>query len=945
MFSVHSSLGQNLNFAWVKHFPGTSTSGGQEIAIDAAGNIYSTGSFTGTHDFDPGPGVYNLTQPSGNGVYISKLDPNGNFIWAKQFTTWNAKPYSITVDPAGNVYTTGFYQQVADFDPGPGVFNLNTFSTGSDVFVSKLDNNGNFIWAKRLGGNGNFYSEGHCVQVDQSGNVYTTGIFNGTLDFDPGPSTFSITSFGLEDMFVSKLDVNGDFVWAKRVGGTSYDYGQSLVIDNSGNTFVTGTFASTADFDPGPAVYNVTAFGSADIFVLKLDPSGNFAWVKQIGGALDENSYSIVLDPSGNIYTTGYFRSTTDFDPGPANYSLTPNGNIDIFLSKLDNTGNFLWAKAFGGPGYDRGFSVINDPSGNIYLTGDFQNTVDVDPGPAILNFTSNGGSDVFVVKFDASGNLIWAKQWGGVQDDYGFSICVNAANDVYTTGSFNATVDFDPGTDVYQLTASVSMNAFVHKLSRCNNISQTTLDITTCTSYTLNNQTFTTAGTYIQVLQNSLGCDSIITLNLAFKSTNDTITISACNTYIWNGITYSASGFYRDTLTNIFLCDSIINLDLTIRTSITTTTNAIICEGESFEGFTTSGVFVNTFMAANGCDSTRTLNLTVQQRSYSSLAATICQGENYFGYSSTGTYKDTLVAANGCDSIRTIQLLVNPQKLTTINMAICEGQSYFVAGASQTLPGIYKDTLLTWLGCDSVIVTSLIVNPNPNPYLGADKDLCQGQSITFSPGSFNSYQWQDQSILPSFTTSTTGIYWVQVTDANNCTNRDTVEIKNIYSPPSNFLKQTDSLCQYDKITIGTSVNYLQYSWSTGSSQPNIIVDHAGQFILTVKDANNCTGKDTIQVIQKLCNTGVFVPTAFTPNGNGLNDVFRARVYGIAEYFKLEVFDRWGNRVFMATDPMQAWDGKFNGAYLTSAVFVWQCSYKIRGEKHGFQKGTVTLIR
>jgi len=812
------------------------------------------------------------------------------------------------------------------------------------VFISKLDNNGNFIWAKRLGGDGNFYTQGQSLSVDAAGNVYTTGIFNGTIDFDPGPATYNFTAVGNDDMFVSKLDANGSFIWAKQISGLFWETGYAIAVDNVGNTYLSGNFYSSADFDPGPGVFTLNA-PLSDIFVLKLDGAGNFAWVKQISGPEGGASFSIALDAAGNIYTTGIFRGTIDADPGPGVYNLNNAGNTDIFISKLNSTGNFLWAKSIGGTGYDRGTSLTTDLSGNVYITGDFQTTVDLDPGPTTFNFTSNGANDLFISKFDATGNLLWAKQIGGSADDYSFSVRVNAGGDVFTTGLFNNIVDFDPGTGVFDLSAGGNTSAFVLKLGKCTNISQTTINAFACGAYTLNNQTYTSNGTYLQTLQNSFGCDSIITLNLTLTGSNDTTSVAACDNYTWNGHMYSTSGFYRDTLTNIHSCDSIINLDLTIRTSKTSSVNATICEGESFAGYTKSGIYINNFLAANGCDSIRTLNLIVKQRSYSTLNATICQGENYLSYSSTGIYRDTLVAANGCDSVRTINLLVNPKAVTNLNVAICQGDSYFVAGASQIKSGVYKDTLQTHLGCDSVIITNLVVHPKPIPNLGADKNLCRGQSIILNAGTFINYHWQDQTTQPTFTANTIGQYWVQVTDINGCINADTVEIKNIFPPPSDFLKKTDTICQYEKITIAPFNSYSQYTWSNGSMQSRVTVDKPGQYILTVKDVNNCIGKDTIDVIQKVCHTGVWVPTAFTPNGNQLNDVFRAMVYGVVESFKFQVYDRWGNLVFETTDPLKGWDGKVNGIPVTTSVFVWQCSYKLKGIQHEFQKGTVTLIR
>ena len=224
-FSNKFSYGQN--FAWAKHFEGTQNGRGNSIAVDISGNVYTTGYFTGTVDFDPGPGIFNLTQSSGGGAFISKLDASGNFIWAKQFESWNIVSFSIALDATGNVYTTGFFQQIADFDPGPGVFNL-TNVLGSDVFVCKLDNIGNFIWAKQFGGINNIYLQGYDMAVDAMGNVFTTGHFEGVADFDPGPGVFNLSPVGFEDMFISKLDMNGNFIWVKQIKGASYETGYSI---------------------------------------------------------------------------------------------------------------------------------------------------------------------------------------------------------------------------------------------------------------------------------------------------------------------------------------------------------------------------------------------------------------------------------------------------------------------------------------------------------------------------------------------------------------------------------------------------------------------------------------------------------------------------------------------------------------------------------------------
>ena len=271
--------------------------------------------------------------------------------------------YSVAVDSSGNIYTTGYFQDTADFDPGTGTSNLT--SNGSlDVFVTKLNSAGELVWARNFGSHN--FDIGYSVAVDSSGNVYTTGYFSGTVDFNPGAGTANLVSAGESDVFVSKLNSAGEFVWAKRFGGTGTEEGLSIAVDSSGNVYTTGSFQGTVS--PGDGRPDLISAGSNDVFVSKLDSTGVFVWANAFRGTGNDIGRSVAVDSSGNVYTTGSFSDTVDFNPGEGAADLTssPAGWTDVFVSKLNSLGVFVWAKRFGNDNSERGYSIAVDSSGNV---------------------------------------------------------------------------------------------------------------------------------------------------------------------------------------------------------------------------------------------------------------------------------------------------------------------------------------------------------------------------------------------------------------------------------------------------------------------------------------------------------------------------------------------------------------------------------------------------
>jgi uncharacterized repeat protein (TIGR03803 family) len=539
------------------------------ICTDANENIIIVGSFNGTLDFDPGVGTAILTSTTED-IFIQKLDADGNLLWVKQVGGIDLdRANSVTTDASGNVFITGFFNGVVDFDPAAGTANLTAID--NDIFVQKLDANGNFIWVKHMGGNGSDY--GNSIATDASGNVVSTGVFEGTVDFDPGAGIINITSSG-KDTYVQKLDNNGNLIWVKQIEGIDSGevYGHSLALDAIGNVYTAGLFRNSVDFDPGAASSVLFSVGiSGDFFIQKLDANGNYLWATQFGGgALLDYDIAISADASGNVYSTSSFNGTGDFDPGLGTIYLTSIGYDDIYIQKLDENGNLLWLKQLGGTDSDISNFIKTDDSGNVITTGAFKGTVDFDPGAEIYNLTSSetDNYNTFIHRLDTDGNFIWAKQMGG-SIAIGNAVMVDANNNIYTTGKFTGIVDFDPGADVHNLTGIGTASIFIQKLSPC--VPSAGIDVVSaCDSYTwiLNGENYYSSGSYSTILSNAAGCDSVVTLDLTInQSTTTTTSKELCDFYIWdvNGQTYTEIGTYYDSLTSSTGCDSIHILELSI--------------------------------------------------------------------------------------------------------------------------------------------------------------------------------------------------------------------------------------------------------------------------------------------------------------------------------------------------------------------------------------------
>lgn len=246
--------------------------------------------------------------------------------------------------------------------------------------------------------------------------------------------------------------------------GYSADINQ-VVVDGAGNAYVLGSFENTADFEPGPGETKRTSAGNNDVFLAKYAPAGNLLWVNQVGNTFRNNAYNLILDKSGQLYISGSFKGTVDFDPSPNTANLDSEaGSTDIFMARYTPEGAYVWAIRLGGAqDYEFGSALAVDDAGHIYITGLFIDTIDLDPGPGTATLTSDTFAyDVFIAKYTTSGSFVWGNRLGNSEPELAQGLAVDAGGNVYITGIFKETVDFDPGVATANLASAGGYDIYI---------------------------------------------------------------------------------------------------------------------------------------------------------------------------------------------------------------------------------------------------------------------------------------------------------------------------------------------------------------------------------------------------------------------------------------------------------------------------------------------------
>lgn len=680
-----------------------------------------------------------------------------NYFWGNSVSSSGFnQPGDLCVDINGDIISVGNFFNIADIQGGPAVLNL--VSNGErDVFVIKYSSNGSILWAKSFGQSA--IDMGKGVTTDAAGNIYIVGSFRNTVDLNPDVAVSNFTSNGDSDAFLLKLDANGNYLWAKTFGSPNFDDAQGVAIAPNGEIILTGLFTGLADFDPGSGTFGMGAQSGTESYVLKLNSAGNFLWVKGLYGIGDDESYYVGVDATGNIYLSGNFDGTLDLDPGSGVNNVVSAGNWDIFFLKLDASGNFLWGSSIGNTGDNYLVSFKVDSAGNLYAGGYFFLDMDFDPGPGVTFLSDGNFWAGYFMKLNTNGVLLWANNVTSTSYADVRGLAVNGSGTVYVAGRFTGTIDLIPGSGTFNLTSSGSDDIFT--------------------------AAYDASGT-------------LLWANSSGGSGNQFAEYIAADV---NGNTYS-TGYYDATA------------DLNPQAGVD---NFTCAGGEDVFIFKlgpcqTPPSLGNINASSSFCQG-QTVNFSVaQQAGGIGYSWTIPPGSSIISGQNTHSIQVLLGAQSGnvqvfasgnCANgpVSTLPLSINPPPTVTVTAlpatSICAGQSVTLSGfgassytysngVSNAVPffptssGNYTVTGMDINGCTDV--ENIFINVNPLPNVGAvanpSANLCMGDILTLNGTGASSYVWDNGVTNGSpFSPSASQIYNVTGTDANGCSQTNTVNI------------------------------------------------------------------------------------------------------------------------------------------------------------------------
>lgn len=735
------------------------------------------------------------------------------------------------------------------------------------LIVSKsTGQNAVFNWAKQFSAPFGYFTTGFKMTTDPAGNLYITGVFNGTVDVDPGPSSYYLNAQNGWNAYLCKLDANGNFLFGQNISaGTSSIISDAITVDNNGDVIVGGYFNGTGDFDPGVGLSSLSSNGNLDIFISKFNSSGQLIWNKQVGGTGVEVLNSLTTNSANDICFGGSFTDSVDFDPGSGSFIIISQGSSDAFVCKFNSTGAFSWVRKFKGFGQQEVTKVVVDGGNDICFYGFFDTSIDFSSG---VSLTSFGSDDIFIGKLNNSGNLLFAKQIGGSGLDLPKGLTLDFSDNIVLTGDFQSTdIDFDPGPQTFTLSSFLGLNsAFVCKLDNQGtliwakqfvgsaDVNSDEVQVDSVNNiYSLGRFSggFCDFDPSVKLFQLTAYYDLYLSkLDSAgkfvfAKQIGGNGQIYPYDLHIHHGSIYAVGDFYGG-----------MDFD------------------PEFSAYSMSAPYLDAFiLKLSSCQTPALMNLT--PFSHLNLCDQQSTSLNVSGNGTIWWSPATLVSSVTAGS----SIFFTPP-LTVGNYA-------YYAQTSSTCPSL-------------PLLITVTVNAIPTVSIIGTDHLCLGSTATLSSIGASTYTWNGSLITSSIVVSPsdTTIYWVKGVDSNLCSDIDSL-VLNINPLPILSINSSDSvLCAGESATISVT-GALNYYWTNNEQNSQIVVSPPSTSSYTVVgyDVQGCSSQTTI--IQTVDQCLGFRPYAkavdFEFYPNPVKDLLYLKMNGLNGNLTVEIYSSTGS--------------------------------------------------
>jgi len=978
------------NTIWVNTFKSPDNQTITKTLTDSKGNVYVVGTFRATLTF----GSYTISDYAKQNMYIVKYNSSGKLLWAKSDGAGGVSVKSAAIDKSDNIILCGFFSSNTISFGSISLTNMN--ETGpTKYFVVKYNSDGNVLWAK---GNSNsiLYTSAESVYADNSGNIYLAGTFqDNTFNLGAFVLTKSSTEHNNVDGFLVKFDASGNYVWATSISGSGSEFATNMVVDPLGNVYIAGIFSGLYAEIGNTKLENGYYIGYADVFLAKFNSSGVFKWARGAQGGRCEPT-SINLDNNGNIYLGGHFLNhELKFDQFVLTNSKSLNYNDwKGFMAKFSAAnGNAIWANQSSDETVgDINASMCIDKSGFIYSTGYFSSaTLTLDT--IKLTKGVQTGQDMYFCKYNMNGKIIWAQNVG-CSYSYGVSVSVDNSGNLFLTGIYglNDPAIYHPF-NYFGLTNNGDFIAKIlddtTRLFKDHVFCKS--DLSTTVSAPANNNYYTWLDKNEQEISHSQSLiinnpvDSTV-YTCKFKNLQDSLMIWTY-TLIENTLKADFSFSLPDCQTNSVQFNNLSTSNTDMLTFLwdfgdgTTSTEESPKHMITADGTYQVSLLINN--PASHCSNSMSKSISYYKKPTISLSgdSAFCNNEillNAYGATSylwsngskansikvSSAQKIWLVgySASGCVS-DTIYKTINdiaPDPYITGSFKFCQGETTtlyaFGAYRYEWSDGTKTDSMIVdkettiWMiaysesGCISdTLKLTVFQLPEINLTVDGTQNFCTGESTTLTASGATTYSWSTGEKTNAITVTKPGIYTVTGLNTSGCEKSVSINFVENYLPKADFNLSDSFVDSRHNMLSGKAlpeagVNYL-WDMGDGTTENGTDIEHTYhvnnslneyKIILTATNMSGCTSTST-----KTVDIIFFVPNFFSPDGNGINDIFMPDV-------ELEIFNRNGISLYKGTS---GWDGNYQGKKMPDDTYFYAIIYKNKNGQTEIKKGYVILKR